>query len=145
VLDHAFQDVGVNTFLRCGSGCKTGILLRAEKTPQGMKGVFVSLAPGDVAAYRVSLDANGKELSRENLRRGGGQFRIAPPASQTPAFGGRGRGRGMAGGPTLPITRPDTEFRTNDWNQVEILLDANIVRTFLNNGGENGGVADDDA
>jgi hypothetical protein len=70
-------------------------------------------------------------------------MRIAPaPDPNAPARGGRGRG--TAAGPKLPVTRPVTDFTTEDWNQVEILLDANIVRTILNNGSESGAVAEDD-
>jgi hypothetical protein len=148
VRDRSYQDVALNAFFRCAEGCKTGVLLRAETTPQGMKGIFVSLTAGDVAPYRITLDPEGQELARERLRFGGGQMRIAPPLDpNAPARGGRGggRGRGPSEGPVLPVTRPVTDFRTDDWNQVEILLDADIVRTFLNNGGENGGVADDEA
>src|SRR5258708_392698 len=72
VLDHSYQDVALNAFFRCAEGCKTGVLLRAEKTPQGMKGIFVSLTAGDVAPYRITLDAEGRELTREKLRFGGG-------------------------------------------------------------------------
>jgi hypothetical protein len=145
MLDHSYQDVAFNALFRCGEGCKTGVLLRAEKTPQGMKGIFVSLAAGDVAPYRVTLDADGQELTREKLRFGGGQMRIAPaPDPNAPGRGGRGgRGRGPVGAADLSITRPVTDFKTGDWNQVEILLDVNIVRTFLNNGSENGGADDD--
>jgi hypothetical protein len=49
LLDRSFQDVAVNTLVRCGEGCKSGVLLRAESTPEGMKGIFISLTPGDVA------------------------------------------------------------------------------------------------
>jgi hypothetical protein len=43
----------------------------------------------------------------------------------------------------LPVTRPDSSLRAGDWNSIEIFLDANIVRPFLNEGGETGGgVAD---
>ncbi len=147
VLNHSYQDVALNTMFRCPEGCKAGILLRAEKTPQGMKGIFISLGAGEVAAYRITIDAEGQELTRDRLRFGGGQMRLAPALDpNSPARGGRGgRGRGASGGPVLPITRPVTDFRAEDWNQVEILLDANILRTFLNNGGENGSVAEDDA
>ena len=34
VLDKSFQDVGFFASFRCTAGCKTGILLRAEKTPE---------------------------------------------------------------------------------------------------------------
>ena len=38
VLDQSYQDVGFFTSFRCASGCKTGVLLRAEKTPTGNEG-----------------------------------------------------------------------------------------------------------
>jgi hypothetical protein len=34
-------------------------------------------------------------------------------------------------------------LRADDWNQVEILFDANIVRAFLNDGREHGAVGDE--
>src|SRR5947209_16749753 len=62
VLDKSFQDVQFGADFRCTdgrlrasgasasraeasaeAGCKTGVLLRAEKSPTGMKGVYVSL------------------------------------------------------------------------------------------------------
>ena len=84
VLDKSYQDVGVFASFRCTGGCKTGVLLRAEKTAQGMKGIYLSLNEGDVASYRVTLNAQGHELSRERLRPGGGQMRVAPPPAPPP-------------------------------------------------------------
>ena len=40
VLDRSYQDVGFYASFRCAGGCKTGVLFRAEKTPEGMKGVY---------------------------------------------------------------------------------------------------------
>jgi hypothetical protein len=148
MLDHSYQDAAFYSSFRCGAGCKTGVLFRAEKTPQGMKGIFVSMSPEEVAAYRITLDADGKELTRDRLPYAGGMTRIAPPTDpNAPARGGRGgggQGRGGAAiGPVLPITRPVTTYRPDDWNQVEIFLDANMVHTFLNNGGESGAAAEE--
>ena len=107
VLDRSYQDVGFYASFRCTGGCKTGVLLRAEKTPQGMKGVYVALTGEDVGGYRVTLDSEGRELQREPLRRGGGQMRIAPPIDpNAPARGAGGGGRGAAPSVTLPIPRP---------------------------------------
>ena len=78
VLDKSFQDVEFGADFKCAGGCRTGVLLRAEKTPTGMKGIFLSLNEGEVGGYAVTLDANGKELTRERLRAGGGLMRIAP-------------------------------------------------------------------
>jgi hypothetical protein len=46
---------------------------------------------------------------------------------------------------SLPISRPATELRPGEWNEIEILLDANIIRPLLNGGGgSQGGVADEE-
>src|SRR5437762_2199957 len=44
VLDHSYQDAAFYASFRCAEDCKTGVLLRAEKTSEGMKGIFVSLS-----------------------------------------------------------------------------------------------------
>lgn len=137
VLDKSYQDVGVFASFRCSPGCKTGVLLRAQKTPDGMKGIFMSLTEGDLAVYRVTLDAQGKELSREKLRPGGGQIRIAPPeAPNTAIHSGHRPNNEMR--TDLPIHPPSGAYRPGDWNQIELILDANILRPFLNDGGSGG-------
>ena len=162
IADHSYQDVGFYASFRCAEGCKTGVLLRAEKTADGgLKGIFTSLVAGDLAAYRVTLDAEGKETSRERLRpAGGGQVRVAPPPTPPPANApaaapgaGRGGPGGRGAGPQLPqlpagiespIARPSTGLQ-DGWNDVELILDANILRSFLNDaGGLTGGVAEED-
>src|SRR6188768_1573081 len=80
VLDKSYQDTGFFASFRCMGGCKTGVMLRAEKTPDGMKGAFVSLNEGDLASYNLKLDAQGREVAREALR-GGGATRFVPPAA----------------------------------------------------------------
>ena len=97
MLDKSFQDVEFGADFKCVGGCRTGVLLRAEKTPTGMKGVFLSLDAGEIGGYAVTLDANGKILTRERLRPGGGLMRIAPsaePAAAAAAARGAGAGRG---------------------------------------------------
>src|SRR4051794_31029967 len=95
LLDRSYQDAALFAHFQCTGECKTGVLLRAEKTADGMKGIFVSLNDGDIASYRVTLDAQGKEVQREKLRYAGGQVRIAPPPDpNAPGRGGRG-GRGV--------------------------------------------------
>jgi len=152
MFDTPIQDVGIYANFQCTGGCKTGVLLRAEKTAEGMKGVFVSLNEGDVASYGVTLDSQGKELSRTKLRQAGAQVRIAPSAEAAAAqAAGRGRGGRGGRGPVdqfatspgikLPIDRPKGGIHPEGWNQVEILLDVNIVRAFLNDGTEVAGGA----
>ena len=60
VLDKGYQDVAFYASFRCSGACKTGVLLRAEKTADGMKGVYVSLSDGDVASYEVSWTRRGR-------------------------------------------------------------------------------------
>src|ERR1700739_216780 len=40
VLDHGYQDIQLTASFQCAGACKAGVLLRAEKTAEGMKGVF---------------------------------------------------------------------------------------------------------
>ncbi len=153
IADRSYEDVAVFAEFRCAPGCRTGLLLRAEKTADGgLKGVFVSLNEGDLASYRLTLDAQGNETSRERLRSpGGGQLRVAlppPPPAAAGAAPARAGGppaipqmpRGMAS----PIPRPVTGLRAaGEWNTIEIALDANILRAFLNDApGISDGVAD---
>ena len=150
VLDQSLQDTGFFAHFKCDGGCKSGVMLRAEKTPTGFKGVYVALTGEDVASYAMTLDASGKELARERLRPAGGQIRFAPPpptgdaaargGAGRGAGGGRGRGAAPAG---LPLTPPPAGLKPDDWNHLEILLDASILRNFLNDGPIAGGAADE--
>src|SRR5712672_344958 len=78
VLDRGYQDVEFAASFRCLGTCKAGVLLRAEKTADGMKGTYVSLSEGDVAAYDLVLDGQGNEISRAKLPPGpGAMIRMA--------------------------------------------------------------------
>jgi len=166
VLDKSFQDVQFGADFKCVGACKTGVLLRAEKTPTGMKGLFLSLDAGEIGGYAVTIDANGKILTRERLRPGGGLMRIAPSAAEQAAAAaargagpGRGAGAGRGGnaglnqdrrmlpsGAMLPdvVDPPSSELKPNDWNDVDVVIDANIFRPWVNTSGNGGGAADDD-
>ena len=143
--DRAYQDVAVFASFRCAAGCQTGVLLRAERTADGgLKGVFVSLNDGDLAAYRMTLDRQGAQTSKERLRGpGGGQLRVAlpppPPAAGAARAGGPPGLPPFPGGIASPIPRPTTGLRSGDWNTIELVLDANILRAFLN---DLGGIGD---
>jgi hypothetical protein len=146
VLDRSLQDVAFFASFKCAQGCESGVLLRAEKTSSGMKGIYVSLSGGEVTSHRVTLDAQGRILTREALRPGGGQMRIAPPPDPNPPARAGGAPAAAAAPPKLPVTPPDTSLKAGEWNTIELYLDANIIRPLLNNGGERGGgVADAEA
>ena len=97
ILDKSLQDVQFGADFRCAAGCKTGVLFRAEKTADGgMKGIYVSLTPGETGSFAVTLDANGKELTRENLSTAGGMARFSAPMTGAAAAAGGNAGRGAA-------------------------------------------------
>ncbi len=126
VLDRSFQDVGFFASFKCPAGCQAGVLLRAEKTPQGMKGIYVSLTEGDLASYRVSLDAQGQEVRREKI---------------VTAGGARAGGRGPAAPAPLPpgvslpsLERPTGVYKPGEWNTIDIILAWNNVQPRINGG-----------
>jgi hypothetical protein len=138
VSNRSLQDTGLYFQFRCTGACNAGVLLRAHKTGDGMQGVFLSITDGGMEAYNLRLDGSGKELERTKLRPAGGQIRFAPPAEEA-ARARRPAGfpapPPMPGGIENPIPRPVQGIQKDQWNDVEILLDADIVRGFLNNGG----------
>jgi 3-keto-disaccharide hydrolase/FG-GAP-like repeat/FG-GAP repeat len=147
VLDHSYQDTGLYVSFQCVGTCDTGVLMRLHPTTTGMQGTYLEIREGDLKAYTLTLDAAGREVQRKELRPAGGQIRFAPPAPDPsrpvqpfhfppplPA----------PDGVTLPITRPQQGIRDGEWNEIEILLDADILRAFLNNGGGQASVATDD-
>jgi len=151
LADKSYEDVDVVAAFRCTGACSTGVLVRAEPTADGgTKGIFVSVTGEDRASYRVTLDAQGRETSRERLRPPApGQLRVAPPPPATapapPASGGRPPAGPppMPGGIPSPIARPEATVKAGEWNTIEVVLDANIVRAFLNDAaGIRDGVAD---
>jgi len=116
VSEREVQDVGFFASFRCATSCTTGVLLRAEQNAEGWTGIYVSLTEGDIATYRVALDENGLELNRETLRAIRGQVRQAPPPA--PARSGRN-----SAAPTVNM---------GDWNTIQIILDADVIRPVLN-------------
>ena len=162
ILDKPLQDVQFASTFRCTGGCKAGVMLRAQSTAQGIQGVFAALPEGQnpAAAFALKLDPQGRELSREPLKRANGTVRFiapppdagrggaaGPPAGRGPGRGGAGRGFGPGGlPPGSPYTRPDYAYRPNEWNPLEMILDANYLRVWINDGPEGGstnGEADD--
>ena len=120
--------------------------------------MFVSIDDTASAAFAIKLNAQGQETSREPLTAGGGMVRFLPPAQPAappaaapaaPAAGraagaGRGGGGGAGGGVNAPLpegapyTRPSYAYRPGEWNTLEIIMDANILRVWVNDGPEAG-------
>jgi hypothetical protein len=154
VLEKSYQDVQFYTEFRCADSCDAGLLLRAEKTSDGgLKGVFVSLSDNDINSYDLTLSPEGKELSRSRLQRATAQFaRIATGSwnngqARVPGFamlaptlaeydaetakapaGPAAAPAGAAGrGAPAPLS-----LLHNDWNTVQVIVDADMVWITLN-------------
>jgi Domain of Unknown Function (DUF1080)/FG-GAP-like repeat/FG-GAP repeat len=155
LLDKGYQDVQVAAAYRCAAGCTAGIMVRSEKGADGTKGVYTVISGDERSTAAITVDGQGRIANREPLvRSGAGQSRFAPPAPApvTPPpgrAGGAGRGGGGRGGPGGPGTSPfvsmfsppDTSYRPNDWNLVEVLVDVDVFRSNVN--GRGGAVAID--
>ena len=144
-LDSSYQDVGFRALFKGSGDVESGILFRAEKTGEGITGILLSLKKGDITNYQVTIDAQGKEIKREKLRVAGGIFyRMAPPEDKNALLASRQNNNQQR--PTLPadlpVKRPNTDLKADEWNQVEVFIEENVIRSFLNDGGEIGGAVD---
>lgn len=88
-----------------------------------------------------------KELEREKLRYAGGiYYRMAPPVNNNDTSRRQNSPPPRpAPLPNLPVTRPNTELRPGEWNQIEVFVELNVIRSFLNDGNEIGGAVDGDS
>jgi hypothetical protein len=145
VLDKPYQDSALYTSFRCTRPCNAGILMRMEKRDTGSTGNMLAIEGEALVPYRVMIDADGKITNKTKLRNAGGQARYAPPPPPPGAARPSGAGRppaaapGTAGLPDTPpgvtlMPRPQQGLQPG-WNQIEVLLDAEIIRAFLNDGG----------
>jgi hypothetical protein len=141
VLDRSYQDLNFFSRFQCSSPCDAGVLFRVQERPGGRTGILVSLRDGDLATYRVELDAAGREVRRDPLRPVGPFVRSAPPADA----GDRGKGipatgAGRGGSPmTLPTLLPALEppapgLRHGEWNLLSVAIDSDVIRPALNQG-----------
>jgi hypothetical protein len=138
LLNPGYQDVHFAGSFRCAGACTAGVMLRAEKTPAGTKGIFTSLS-GQPATTAITVDDQGRIASREPITRAGGaMMRIAPPPPPPPAGGAApAAAAGRPGGPPPAFVSmfppaPPTAFKPADWNTFEVLVDANVHRFGVN-------------
>ena len=98
VLDRPYQDLNFFSRFRCSSPCDAGVLFRVQATPGGRTGILLSLKDGDLAIYRVTLDAGGPR-DRGVIRCARWDRSCAAPCPPTPPmrakpFATTGAGRG---------------------------------------------------
>jgi hypothetical protein len=109
VLNKGYQDVQFFANIRCAAGSKAGVLLRAAKTPDGgLSGIFVSLASGELGFYSLTLDAQGKEVSRTSMK---------PPAARASSSG---------------QPRPTASLNAADWNEFMVIASVYSLRSTVN-------------
>ena len=147
VLARSYQDTGLYTSFRCSGPCDTGVLLRLHQTPEGMQGTYLAIKDGEIGAYSLTLDSQGNEVERKQLRFAGGQIRFAPPPPDPSAPARPFQPRELPAaspGVVIPITRPEQGIRQGAWNEIEVLLDADIIRAFMNDGGGQASAATED-
>jgi hypothetical protein len=149
LLDKGYQDVQFAASYRCSAGCTAGVMVRSEKGADGTRGVYTLISGNERSTAALTVDAQGKITSREPLTRSGGSMaRFAPPppppgAAQPGGGAGRGAGRGgpggRGGGPSGFVSMfpapPDPSVKADDWNRVEVLVDADIFRSNINGRG----------
>jgi Domain of Unknown Function (DUF1080)/FG-GAP-like repeat len=110
VMDKAFQDLQFYANVRCEAACRTGVLLRAEKTPEGgLQGIYVSYADGDFVSYRVTVNGQGQEIDRARIGK--------PPTGDAEAAAAK------------------AALKPGEWNPIRINLWENIVRPVPGAGG----------
>lgn len=142
ILQQDFQDIGINTLVKATGAVEVGILFRIEQHDLVMKAVLAVVNGDDAGAYLVTLDSKGKLLTREKLRTAGGMIRFAPPADPDSESSTRPSYAAIKG-PNLPNLRPQTDFVDGEWNQLEFIFDANLLRGYINDGKGPGGGADE--
>jgi hypothetical protein len=142
MLDRSYQDVGLYMTLLCTAGCKAGVLLRAEKTPEGLKGVYVSLTDDDRATYAITLTPQGTETSRKALVAGtvmdmamAGLGPAPPPAPPGPPTLPAWAPPPLPGN-TLPGLRslPLGQFRPGQRNAVNVTMTGDSIAVRFNTG-----------
>lgn len=139
VFNKPAQDSAVYLQFRCEGECNAGIVMRTAKSASGMSGDLLSIRQQELAGYRATFDESGKLAEHTQLRLAGGQIRFAPPAAApgTPARRFTPpEPLPMPAGATAPLQRPVRGLRAGEWNDVEVLLDADILRAFFNDGGD---------
>ncbi|MDQ1469263.1 MAG: hypothetical protein QOJ99_743, partial [Bryobacterales bacterium] len=138
LLDKPLQDVGFYASFKCTGGCRTGIMLRTEKTSDGSKGLLVSLAAGEQGLFRVTVDAAGRETHRDKLRPAASMIRFGQPPAAPGAPASTAAGRGPGRGPV---------YNAGEWNAIQAIVDADILRASMNGGlgGLGAGVTEDES
>lgn len=130
----SFQDVGIRALVKITGNPEVGFLFRCVRTDTATKAIMISFKESNVVAFNMTWDAKGNELKRTELRSARGIIRKAPAPPAQPENQNTNRARKEKSGPELPLPRPSTDVVAGGWNQLEVFLDLDILRAFVNDG-----------
>lgn len=65
--DTAYQDLAIAATFACDAGCEPGLFLHGKTMHGNLSGVLYSFSSDGGTAYALTLDGEGRELSREKL------------------------------------------------------------------------------
>jgi len=153
LLDKSFANIGLFAELKCAGGCSAGVLLRAEKTPEGgLKGVYVDVSPRNRGSFAVTLDSGGRELARRKLESRHSDGGLAPimgnVAENKPLLAildDLMKGSTAPVPPNVPpglAKPPDGKYLDKEWNAIEVYLYGDSLLPTLNGKGLVGTVED---
>lgn len=144
VFEKSMANVGFYSKILCAGDCKAGVLLRAEKTPNGgMHGVYVALSDGDRGVFALTLDAQGHETSRIKLKEGESLGGLPSPMANTPPDIQailRQRTKDLAtlkmpdGDLLKPMMSPSGNYVPGGWNSLNVYLFQDALNPSVNGG-----------
>lgn len=147
LLKKSFQDVAVRALFKVEGTPEFGFLFRAGRNGSATGGLLVSIKDNGLTTCRASFDETGRILTRDELWPARGIIRKAPqrPAkSDDKNAGQRERSGGTSPALNFPLQKPSTDYKAGDWNLIEVVIDLDIIRAFLNDGMQLSQAADDD-
>lgn len=85
LFDQPLQDVAVHAEFLCTEECQIGVLVRAERNPDGtVRGYLASFGNSSPRFDLVSFDAGAREIARTSLANLTGQARFVTPSDGVP-------------------------------------------------------------
>ena len=155
LFDRPMANVGVFSQILCPGDCEAGILLRAQKTPDGgLKGIYVSMSTANRGIFVLTTDAEGREVSRTAIPKGHSEGGLPGTGSNTPpeiraVLSERGKTlpalRAMIPytGALEPLHEPTGDYLPHEWNSVNVYLFQDALYPSVNGAREGTGALAD--
>jgi hypothetical protein len=129
--DEAMQDLALAASFSCGAGCKPGLFIHGQVKGDETSGVLYSFADGEIGAYHLAVDRQGREIERT---------KIDPPPFPYPMsmldFRAEFPGLGLLYPSQLGGRQGIAPLRLDHtWNKVEIHMVGTVLRGLLNGAG----------